>query len=257
MQTVRTMIAESRGTARLAIRAAIVAGCAFLICGCNTDQPQVAAVPDVPTDYRLRHPITISEADHASKSSSGPIAASSAATQRAEVLAFAQTWKHEATGGVVVDLPVGTSNAACGGGGHARDSLDPGGERRAAGRYRRARLSPGGPHPRNHPHHLSENQPPKPDPVVCGRRISGRASTATISKISRPGISAAPANATSPPWSITRPISCSRAPRRRPIRCGAPRSSKNTEQGTRTATQYPATDLGQDQHRRWPMMPSS
>ena len=108
MQIVRTMIAES--VAALAIRAAFVAGCALVICGCNTDQPQIAAVPDVPTDYRLRHPITISEADHSLEIFVGSNRGELSATQRAEVLAFAQTWKHEATGGVLVNLPVGTGN---------------------------------------------------------------------------------------------------------------------------------------------------
>ena len=32
-------------------------------------------------------------------------------TQRAEVMAFAHTWKREATGGLVVEVPVGTPNA--------------------------------------------------------------------------------------------------------------------------------------------------
>lgn len=109
MHTVRTMIAESRGTAGLAIRVAIVVACAIFICGCNTEQ-QVAAVPDVPTDYRLRHPITISEADHTLQVFVGSNRGELNATQRAEVLAFAQTWRREATGGVVVDLPTGTSN---------------------------------------------------------------------------------------------------------------------------------------------------
>jgi pilus assembly protein CpaD len=109
MQIVRTMIAKRRGSAALAIRAAIVGGCAIFVCACNTDQ-QVAAVPDVPTDYRLRHPITISEADHTLEVFVGTDRGEINAAQRAEVMAFAQTWKHEATGGVVVDLPVGTSN---------------------------------------------------------------------------------------------------------------------------------------------------
>jgi pilus assembly protein CpaD len=109
MQIVRTMIAKRRGSAALAIRAAIVGGCAIFVCACNTDQ-QVAAVHDVPTDYRLRHPITISEADHTLEVFVGSDRGEINAAQRAEVMAFAQTWKHEATGGVVVDLPVGTSN---------------------------------------------------------------------------------------------------------------------------------------------------
>jgi len=103
------MIAESRGLGALALRAAIVGGCAIFICGCNTDQ-QVAAVPDVPTDYRLRHPITMSEADHTLEVFVGTSRGELNATQRAEVLAFAHTWRREGTGGVAVNLPVGTSN---------------------------------------------------------------------------------------------------------------------------------------------------
>jgi pilus assembly protein CpaD len=103
------MIGESRCNAGLAIRAALIAGCALFVCACNTDQ-QVAAGPDAPSDYRLRHPITISETDHTLEVFIGSNRGELNAGQRAEVLAFAQTWKHEATGGVAVDLPVGTSN---------------------------------------------------------------------------------------------------------------------------------------------------
>ena len=112
MQTVRAMIAERRcGIAGLALRAVIVAGYALLVCGCNTDMQQVAAVPDVPTDYRLRHPITLSEADHSIEIFIGSNRGALSPAQRADVGAFAHTWTHEATGGVVVDLPVGTSDA--------------------------------------------------------------------------------------------------------------------------------------------------
>ncbi len=110
MQIVQKRIHGSRGIAGLAIRAAMVGGCAIFICGCNTTDQQVAAAPDVPVDYRLRHPITISETDHTLQVFVGSSRGELNATQRAEVLAFAQTWKREATGGVVVDLPTGTSN---------------------------------------------------------------------------------------------------------------------------------------------------
>jgi pilus assembly protein CpaD len=109
MQTARTTIAEGRGIAALAIRAAMVGGCALFVCACNTDS-QVAGVPEVPTDYRLRHPITISESDHTLEVFVGTSRGEINAAQRAQVTEFAQTWKHEATGGVAVDLPVGTRN---------------------------------------------------------------------------------------------------------------------------------------------------
>jgi pilus assembly protein CpaD len=112
MQPVREMIDERRcGIAGLALRAVIVAGYALLVCGCNTDMQQVAAVPDVPTDYRLRHPITLSESDHALDLFIGSNRGALSPAQRADVGAFAHTWTREATGGVVVDLPVGTGDA--------------------------------------------------------------------------------------------------------------------------------------------------
>jgi pilus assembly protein CpaD len=109
MQIVRNKIAARPGPAWLALRAFIVGGCALFVCACNTDQ-QVAAVPDVPTDYRLRHPITITETDRTLQVFVGSNRGELNATQRAEVLAFAQTWRRDATGGVVVDLPTGTNN---------------------------------------------------------------------------------------------------------------------------------------------------
>jgi pilus assembly protein CpaD len=109
MPTVLKRIAESHGSAALAMRAGIVAGFSLILCACNTDQ-QVAAGPDVPSDYRQRHPITITEADHTLQVFVGSNRGGLDATQRAEVLALAQAWRREATGGVLVDLPVGTSN---------------------------------------------------------------------------------------------------------------------------------------------------
>jgi pilus assembly protein CpaD len=110
MQTFRTMIVARRRKAGLAVRTALVFGCALFVCACNTTDQQVAAVPDVPTDYRLRHPITISEVDQTLEIFVGSSRGDLNGSQRAQVLAFAQTWKRDATGGVIVDLPVGTSN---------------------------------------------------------------------------------------------------------------------------------------------------
>ncbi len=110
MRTIRTLIAEGRGMAGGPVmRAAIVAGFALLVCGCHTDQ-QIAGVPDVPADYRMRHPITIKESDRTLEVFIGSNRGALSPAQRADVLAFAQSWRREATGGVIVDRPVGTSN---------------------------------------------------------------------------------------------------------------------------------------------------
>jgi pilus assembly protein CpaD len=110
MRTVRAPITARRGSAAVALRAAIVAAYGLLVCGCQTDQQQIAGVPESPFDYRQRHPITVTEADHTMQLFIGANRASLNPTQRAEVLAFAQTWKSEATGGVLIDLPTGTIN---------------------------------------------------------------------------------------------------------------------------------------------------
>jgi pilus assembly protein CpaD len=99
----------TRGPARFAIRTAIVAGCALFVCACNTDQ-QVAGAPDVPFDYRLRHPITITETQHTLEIFVGSNRGELNPSERAELAEFAVNWKSEATGGVIVDLPVGSSN---------------------------------------------------------------------------------------------------------------------------------------------------
>ena len=109
MQTVRIMIAGRRCVAGFVVRAAAAAACVLLVCGCTTDQ-QVASAPEVPTDYRLRHPITLQEADHTLELFIGSNRAELNPTQRAQVLAFGLGWKREATGGVVVSRPVGSSN---------------------------------------------------------------------------------------------------------------------------------------------------
>ncbi|MGH6676915.1 MAG: CpaD family pilus assembly protein, partial [Xanthobacteraceae bacterium] len=91
------------------LRTAAAVGCLLLVCGCNTDQ-QITGAPTVPTDYRLRHPITIAEKDRTFQLFIGAHRDSLTASQRAELLAFAASWKSVATGGVVIALPVGSSN---------------------------------------------------------------------------------------------------------------------------------------------------
>jgi len=110
MRTIRTLMTARCGSAAVVLRAALVAGYGILVCGCQTDQQQIAGNPTTPFDYRQRHPITVTEAERTLQLFIGANRASLTPQQRAQVLAFAQTWKSEATGGVLIDLPAGTVN---------------------------------------------------------------------------------------------------------------------------------------------------
>ena len=109
MHDIRTMVAGRASAAGLLLRAAFAVGCAIAVCGCNTDR-QITGAPATPTDYRMRHPITISEQPHTLQLFIGANRGSLTPMQRAQVLSFAQTWRDDATGGVIIDLPVGGSN---------------------------------------------------------------------------------------------------------------------------------------------------
>lgn len=65
----------------------------------------------VPSDYRQRHPIVVQEADRTVEVFVGTGRGGLMASQRTDVAAFAQTWLHEGTGPIAIDLPVSTSNA--------------------------------------------------------------------------------------------------------------------------------------------------
>jgi len=109
MHHVRTLIADRPAAVRLALRTVFAVGFAALVCGCKTDQ-QITGAPSEPYDFRLRHPISITEKDRTLQLFVGANRGSLTPAQRAEVLAFGQTWKNQATGGVIIDLPVGGSN---------------------------------------------------------------------------------------------------------------------------------------------------
>jgi pilus assembly protein CpaD len=98
------IIRRGANAARLAAAVALAASLA----GCYTTHDRADAVP---ADYRERHPITLQEGTHTVDLFIGSSRGDLAPAQRADVLALAQRWKHEATGGIVVDLPAGTPNA--------------------------------------------------------------------------------------------------------------------------------------------------
>ena len=98
------IIRRGANAARFAAAAALAASLA----GCYTTHDTVDAVPG---DYRERHPITLQEGTRTVALFIGSSRGDLTPAQRADVLALAQRWKHEASGGIVVDLPAGTPNA--------------------------------------------------------------------------------------------------------------------------------------------------
>lgn len=103
------LVAVMRQRPAVALRLALAAGCAAMAAGCNTDQTVTGSIP---SDYRQRHPIVIKEGPRTVDLFIGNKRGTLTGEQRADVLAFAQEWRREATGGILVDLPAGTSNQA-------------------------------------------------------------------------------------------------------------------------------------------------
>ena len=212
-----------RSPRTLAMHLLAVAGLAAVLAGCQHTQ-EVAEAPLPPNDYRLRHPIAIRKASARSSCSSAARGGTLTPAQRADVADFALSWKREATGGVIIDLPAGTPNQRA-----ARDATP---EIRA---MLVAAGIPGG------------------SISVQSHRVADPARLATV-RLNYPKMTAAagpcglwpedlgPAyynrgylenrqywnfgcasSATSPPWWKIRRTSCSRAARRRSIPCAAPR----------------------------------
>jgi pilus assembly protein CpaD len=65
----------------------------------------------VPTDYRLRHPIAVTEGNRSIVVFVGHARGGLSAPQRNDVMGLAQTWVREGTGAIVADVPVNTANA--------------------------------------------------------------------------------------------------------------------------------------------------
>jgi pilus assembly protein CpaD len=63
-------------------------------------------------NYRQRHPIVINEGPRTVELFIGDKRGTLSAEQRAQVLSFARDWQREATGGIRIDVPEGTRNAA-------------------------------------------------------------------------------------------------------------------------------------------------
>jgi pilus assembly protein CpaD len=90
---------------RVARRLLAAAAFAALLGGCY--QTPVAQETSYPTDFRERHPITLKEGVHTVEVFLGRNRGGLTPIQRADVLAFGQEWKHEATSGIIIDVPHG------------------------------------------------------------------------------------------------------------------------------------------------------
>jgi pilus assembly protein CpaD len=91
-----------------ALRAAAIVAAAALA-GCNTTYGPVT--DNYPEDIRTRHPISIRESARVLELFVGDNRGGLSPVQQAEVLAFAHAWRREATGGILIDIPIGTPNA--------------------------------------------------------------------------------------------------------------------------------------------------
>jgi pilus assembly protein CpaD len=84
---------------------------AALLVGCKTTSNQGDITGSIPSDYRQRHPIAVREVKQSLTVFIGDRRGGLNASQRAEVAALAPVWRSEATGGFVIEVPFGTSNA--------------------------------------------------------------------------------------------------------------------------------------------------
>lgn len=81
---------------------------ATLLSGCY--QTREDSIPVVSNDYRQRHPIAIVEGERTMTVFIGSQRGVLMPAQRAEILAFSRSWRGEATGAVIIDVPAGAPN---------------------------------------------------------------------------------------------------------------------------------------------------
>ena len=177
---------------------------------------QEQSTGSVPNDYRQRHPIAVREKAQTLTVFIGdrprrPDAGAARRSRRARLeLAAGSDRRHR-------DRDAGRRGQRARRGERlARDPRDPRARRRAAPFDRDPALS--------HRRIRSGSAPsastirrwrPRPARAGCGPTISARPTTRSTGRTGRTGITAAPTSAISPRRSTTRPISCSRAPKRR------------------------------------------
>ena len=94
-----------RAPRRLAqLRTAAFAAVTLALGGCYGPPKPLVLYPD---DYRERHPITLRDSARTVEVFVARSRGGLSPTQRADVAAFAATWRHSATSGVIIDVPRG------------------------------------------------------------------------------------------------------------------------------------------------------
>ena len=91
-------------------RALAFVSVAALLAGCKTTSSQEDLTASIPNDYRQRHPIAVREKVQSLTVFIGDGRGTLTPTQRGEVGAIAASWRQEATGGIVIEIPVGAAN---------------------------------------------------------------------------------------------------------------------------------------------------
>ncbi len=90
--------------------AVVVLGVSMALSACTHTNQEVANTY-IPDDYRQRHPIVIQEANQAVEIFIGSGRGGLSTSQRADVRGLAQSWLHEGTGAITIDVPIHTPNA--------------------------------------------------------------------------------------------------------------------------------------------------
>jgi pilus assembly protein CpaD len=103
-----TSAALRRWRAAISGAAAIVGLAALAGCAANRPLPTMAF--EYPNDPRQRHPISIREGERRVELFIGSTRGRLTPTQHDDIVAFAHAWRREAAGGIIIDVPAGTSN---------------------------------------------------------------------------------------------------------------------------------------------------
>jgi pilus assembly protein CpaD len=100
----------ARTSVAIALRTLVLGTAAVVLAGCYSYTAQEIALEKIPNDYRQRHPTVLREAPRTVELFIGNRRGNLNVEQRAQVLSFAQAWRREGTGGVIIDVPSGTPN---------------------------------------------------------------------------------------------------------------------------------------------------